>query len=53
MSKPLISIVNRWIKQILISAVQLLDSIAETGENDETVEDDKVCLEPGLLYILY
>ena len=35
-------IVNRWIRQILISAVQLLGSIEETGENDETSEDDKV-----------
>ena len=42
MSKPLIQIVNHWIRKILISAVQLLDSIDETGENDETGEDDKV-----------
>ena len=42
MSKPLIQIVNRWIRQILISADQLLDSIEETGENDELGEDDKV-----------
>ena len=41
MSKPLIQIVNHWIRQILISEVQLLDSIEET-ENDETYEDDKV-----------
>ena len=42
MSKPLIQIVNRWIRQILISTVQLLDSIEDTGENDEIGEDDKV-----------
>ena len=41
MRKPLIYIVNHWIRQILISEVQLLDSIEET-ENDETYEDDKV-----------
>jgi hypothetical protein len=37
MSKPLIYIVNLWIRQ---NAVQLLDSIEETGENNETGEDD-------------
>ena len=42
MRKPLIQIVNHWIRQILISAVQLLDSIEETSENDKTGEDDKV-----------
>ena len=42
MSKPLIQIVNHWIRKLLISAVQLLDCIDEPGENDETGEDDKV-----------
>ena len=31
--KKLEQIVNHWIRQILISAVQLLDSIGETGED--------------------
>ena len=42
MSKPLILIVNHWIRKILLGAVQLLDIIDETGETDETGEDDKV-----------